>query len=195
MARVKRLFLGLVVAATALLFVPLQASAAEYETFVGCDDNTPTPSHVCQVGDPLGAYFESDADVEVEICVEFPNAQELCTEELFAEEGALYVLSIPNELEGDHLVTWYVGEVEVGSWAFRLDPPPPPPAPPAAPPAAAPAPAPLPTVAPGPSPTCLKAQQRVRGLKNRLRNANGRKAKTKIRLKLRKARATARRVC
>jgi hypothetical protein len=194
----KRLFLALVVAATASLFVPLQASAAEYETFVGCDDlsENPIPSHVCQLGDFPGAYFESDVDVEVELCVEFPNAEELCTENEFAEGGVLYVYSIFSELEGNHLATWYVEGAEVGSWSFRLDPPPPPPSPlPAAPPAPAPAPAPPPAVATGPSPGCSKAKRRVRGLKKRLRNANGRKQKAKIRPKLRSARALERRAC
>lgn len=194
----RRLFLGLIVAATASLFIPLHASAAEYKTFVGCDDlsENPVPSHVCQIGDSPGAYFESDVDVEVELCVEFPDAEELCTERELAESGVLYVYSIFSELEGNHLATWYVEGAEVGSWAFRLDPPPPPPPPPpAVPPAAAPAPTPLPAVATGPSPGCLKAKQRVRGLKNRLRNAKGRKQKVKIRPKLRNARATERRAC
>jgi hypothetical protein len=190
----KKLFLGLIIAATASLFIPLHANAAEFETFVGCDDlaENPIPSHECQTGGFPGAYFESDADVEVEICVEFPTAEILCTEPEFAEAGVLYVLSITSELEGNHLVSWYVEGAEVGSWAFRLNPPPPPPA---APPVAAPAATPPPTVAPGPSAQCLKAQLRARNLKNRLRNANGRKQKAKIRPKLKNARATARRVC
>lgn len=200
MAGVRGLFLGLVVAAAALLFIPLQASAAEYETFVGCDDlaESPVPSHVCQIGDFPGAYFESDVDVEVQLCVEFPNAEELCTENEFAEGGVLYVTSIFSELEGNHLATWYVEGTEIGSWAFRLDPPPspsPPTPPPVVPPAAAPAPPPPPAVAIGPSPGCLKARERVRGLKKRLRNATARKQKVKIRPKLRNARAAERRAC
>jgi hypothetical protein len=56
------------------------------------------------------------------------TAAVFCTEEEFAEAGVLYVNSITSEQEGNHFVSWYVEGVEVGSWAFRLDPPPPPPA-------------------------------------------------------------------
>ena len=193
----KRLFLGLGVAAVAFLCVPLSASAAEYETFVGCDDlaENPVPSHECQIGDFPGAYFESDVNAEVEVCVEFPTTEILCTEPELAEAGILYVLSIFSELEGNHLVSWHVEGTEVGSWAFRLNPPPPPP-PPAAPPSSAPtAPITLPAVTTSPPAGCLKAQKRVRGLKNRLKNAIGRKQRAKLRPKLRGARAAARRAC
>jgi hypothetical protein len=190
---VKKLFLGLVFAAAASLLIPLPANAAEYETFVGCDDlaENPIPSHVCQIGDFPGAYFESDVDAEYEVCVEFPTAEVFCTEEESAEAEILYVNSIASELDGNHFVSWYVEGVEVGSWAFRLDPPP------AVPPTPTPAPAttPLPAVALGPSAECLKARQRIGNLKDRLRNATGRKRKAKIRVKLRKARAIAKRVC
>jgi hypothetical protein len=193
----KKLFLGLVLAAVASLAIALPASAAEFETFVGCDDlaETPVPAHICQIGDFPGAYFESDVDAEYEVCIEFPDAVELCAEEQFAEAGVLYVNSITSNLEGEHLVTWYVEGVEVGSWTFRLDPPPPPPPPPPAQPLPTPAATPPPAVAPVTSAGCLKAQQRVGSLKNRLRNASGRKRKAKLRIKLRSARVTARHVC
>lgn len=60
--------LGLALAAVALLSVPSIATAADYKTFVGCDDlaENPIPSHVCQVDDFPGAFFESDSEVEVE---------------------------------------------------------------------------------------------------------------------------------
>jgi hypothetical protein len=193
----KRLLLGFALVAAALLSIPLSASAAEYETFVGCDDfaENPIPSHVCQVGDFPGAFFESDTDVEVETCVELPSEVVLCTEEQeFAEAGILYVLSLPNEEEGNYLASWFVEGVEIGSWAFRLDPPPPPPPPPA-PPAPAPPTPPAPTVLPSPSPQCLKAKQRVSTLKKQLRNADGRKRKTKLRGKLKNARTAARQAC
>lgn len=195
----KRLLLGFALVAAALLSIPLSASAAEYETFVGCDDfaENPIPSHVCQVGDFPGAFFESDEETEYEVCVEFPNAEEECAEEQVAEAGVLYVNSIFSELEGTHLVSWYVGGAEIGSWAFRLDPPPPPPSPPAPP---APAPpalpvTPAPTVPPSRSPQCLQAQHRVSNLKKQLRNASGHKQKVKVRGKLKSARAKAKRLC
>jgi hypothetical protein len=192
----KRLFMGMALAAGALLLIPLPASAAEYETFVGCDGfaEPPVPSHVCQLGDLPGAFFESDVETEYEVCVEFPDAEEFCTEEEEeAEAGVLYVNLIFSELTGDHLVTWYVEGTEVGSWEFRLDPPPPPPV--VTPPAPTPSAPPLPAVATGPSAQCLKAQQRVKKLRGRLRKADGRKQKAKIRAKLRNARTAEKRVC
>jgi hypothetical protein len=187
----KRLLLGVALVAAALLSIPLSASAAEYEMFVGCDDlaENPIPSHVCQVGDLPGVFFESDEETEYEVCVKFPDEEVLCRGEQLAEAGILYVNSIFSEMEGTHLVSWYVGGVEIGSWSFRLDAPPPPP-----PPAPAPV-TPLPSVAPVTPPQCLQAQHQVGRLKNRLRSASGRKQRAKIRGKLKSARAKARRLC
>src|ERR1044072_4053956 len=196
-----RLGLGVALAATALLSMPSVSSAAEYETFVGCNDlaENPIPSHVCQVGDFPGAFFESDSEVEVEVCVEFPTSSILCTEPELAEAGILYVLSITGELEGDYFVTWHVEGAEVGSWAYRLEPPPPPPVVPSNP---APAPSPAPVTSPlpvvtssSPPPACRKARQRVRKLGRQLQNAASHKQKAKIRGKLSKARTAARRAC
>jgi hypothetical protein len=193
----KKLLLGIALAAIASFSIPLSASAAEYETFVGCDDlaANPIPSHVCQVGDFPGAFFAADTDTNVELCVEFPTKEFFCTEEEFAEAGILYVNSIISEAPGNYFATWFVEGVEIGSWAFRLDSPPPPPPAPAAPTAPAPPAPPPPAVLPSPSPQCLKAKQRVSTLKNRLRTASARKLKVKLRGKLKGARATAKRAC
>jgi hypothetical protein len=190
----KRLILGLLLAAAMLFATPLSANAAEYETFVGCDDldENPVPAHVCQIGDFPGAFFASDVDTEYEVCVEFPDGEEACSEENFAEAGFLYVNSIFSELEGDHLVTWYVEGAEIGSWLFRLDPPPPPPV---VTPVPVPSATPPPPAVLGPSAQCIQAKQRVAKLKRRLRNANGRNQRVKMRGKLRKARAAQKRVC
>jgi hypothetical protein len=194
----KRVLLGLLFAVTAALLAPVAASAATYETFVGCDDfaENPVPAHVCQVGDFPGAFFESDANTEYEVCVEFPTGEVFCSEEELAEAEILYVNSIfgdePSDEPGDYLVGWFVEGAEIGSWAFRLDPPPPPP--PAAPVAVAP-PAQPPVIVSTVSVECLKAQRRVGALKGRLRNTKGRSQKAKVRSKLKNARATANRVC
>jgi hypothetical protein len=189
----KKSFLGLVLAVTVSLLIPMSASAAQYETFVGCDDlaENPVPSHVCQISDFPAAYFASDVNAEYEVCVEFPTGTTLCAEEQLAKAGFLYINSISTELAGDYFASWYVEGVEVGSWAFRLDSPPPPPVPPL-PAAAAPSP---PAVAPGPSPACLKARQLVTKASKQLKNAAGPKQKAKIRAKLKKAKATAKHLC
>src|ERR1044072_2954929 len=134
-SRVRKLLMGLVVAAAVSLSMPLAASAAEYETFVGCDDlaANPTPSHVCHVGDFPGAFLESDTDTIFEFCLEFPTEEILCTEEEFAEAGTLSAISLPADIQGNYFALWFVGEEVIGAWEFRMEsPPPPPPAPPAA---------------------------------------------------------------
>lgn len=183
----------MVLAMAASLLIPLTASAANYETFVGCDDlsENPIPAHACLTSDFPAAYFESDVETEYEVCVEFPTGTVFCAEEQLAEAGFLYINSISTELAGDYFASWYVEGVEVGSWAFRLDPPPAPPAQPL-PAAAAPSP---PAVAIGPSAGCLKAQQLVTKVNKQLKNAAGPKQKAKIRGKLRKAKTTAKRLC
>jgi hypothetical protein len=189
-----KVFASFVLAAAVLLSIPLSANAAEYDTFVGCDDlsENPVPSHACQLGDFPGAYFESDVDTEYEVCVEFPTEEVACTEEEPAEAGVLNVNSIFSDLAGEHFVFWFVEGTAVGFWDFRLDPPPPPPAPPKAPTVAVP-----PPIPPAPTKTlaCLTAEQRVAKLKNRLRKASGRKQKARLRGKLKGARAATRSSC
>src|SRR6476660_5848126 len=134
MTATKKLLLALVLTVTASLLVPLSASAAEYETFVGCDDlsENPVPAHACLTSD-FPAYFESDVDTEYEVCIETPT-EELCSEEEPAEGEVLFENSLPHPLPaGNYVVYWYVGNAEVGSWDLRLDPPPPPPPPPPTP--------------------------------------------------------------
>lgn len=191
----KRLSLGIVLTAAIALLIPAAASAAEYETFVGCNYLTasPVPSHTCQVGDTPGAFFESDEETEYDICVEFPDGFFDCAEEQEAEADVLYVNRIFSDEPGEYLLSWFVGVVEVGSWAFHLDSPPPP-----APPAPAPLPLPAPPVLPAvsvPSQGCLKAKSRVNQLKNKLQNTSERKAKAKVRSKLKAAKAAAKRAC
>jgi hypothetical protein len=193
----KKILLGMVLAIAASLLIPLTASAASYETFVGCDDlsENPVPAHACLTTDFPAAFFASDVDTEYEVCIETPTGAELCLEEEPAVAEVLYANSFPGGLAaGDYFAYWYVGGIEVGSWAFRLDSPPPPPAPPTPPLPAAPAPSP-PAVALGPSAGCLKAQQLVTRVNKQLKNAAGPKQKAKIRGKLRKAKSTAKRLC
>ncbi len=151
----KRLGLALILA-TGLLALPASmAEAAGYSAYVGCSISaSAAPSHVCQIGDEPGAYFESPAvDVEYEICIDFPNGEPICLEEQFAEAGVLFVNEITSEVAGNHLVTWYVEDIEVAAWSFRMDAPAPPlPAPTL--PSPAPAPAPL-APAPVPAPSSI----------------------------------------
>lgn len=192
----KRICWGIAICGAALALLPLSASAAEYRTFVGCNDlsENPIPAHVCHIGDFPGAYFESDTDTEYEICIEFPSGTELCAEEQFAEAETLYLNSITSEVPGNHFVSWYVEGIEVGSWLFRMDPIPPPP-PPVTPPAQTLIPPAVPAVAPTPNTACSTAQQRVTKLKGQLQKASGHEKKAKLRSKLRNARAGARQVC
>lgn len=191
----KRLFLGAVLAAALALAIPAAASAAEYETFVGCNylTESPVPSHTCQVGDAPGAFFESDEETEYDVCVEFPDGFFDCAEEQEAEAEVLYVNRIFSDEPGDYLLSWFVGPTEVGSWTFRLELPPAPPAP-----VPVPLPLPAPPVLPAvavPSPACVKAKKQVTKFKNKLQNTSGRKAKAKVRGKLKASKGAVKRAC
>lgn len=189
----KRIWWGLILAATGLLSIPAAAGAAEYETYVGCGTTFATaPSHACQLGEPLGAFFEADEFTEYDVCVEFPSGKYLCALEQEAEEGVLYVNQITSETPGQHYVDWYVGEELISTWAFQLNAPAPPPTPPAPAPPAPPAP---PVVAPTVSAACVKAKGKVRRFKNQLRQAVLPKEKARIRGKLNRARAAVNRLC
>jgi hypothetical protein len=194
----KRLFCGLV-SSVALVVVlsPSVAAGAEYATYVGCSSTADAvPSHVCQIGDEPGAFFESMEEVEYETCVTFPSGNTLCAEEQFAEEQVLYVNEITTNIPGNHLVTWYVQGVEVGAWTFRMDqlPAPTPPAQPAPAPVVVP-PVPVVGIPAGPSPACQRARKRVITLQRQLGTAGRPAVKATIRQKLRKARASVRRAC
>lgn len=146
-ARGARWILGaLIVVVTAGSLSATPAIAAGYTAYVGCSiSSAALPSHVCQIGDDPGAFFESaEAEVEYEVCVTFPGPSTICAKEQSAEAGVLYVNEITTNLTGNHLVTWYVEGVEIASWSLRMDNPPPPPDPPASS-----------TLAPPPSPTTL----------------------------------------
>jgi hypothetical protein len=182
----KKLVLGALLAAALALSIPAAASAAEYETFVGCEISlSATPSESCQIGDSPGAYFESDEETEFDVCVEFPDGEVLCAEEQEAEANVLYVNEITTEIPGDHFVIWFVGPTVVGEWEFSMSQPTPPapPAPPALPALPAPAPAILPA---GPTQGCLKARKRVTQIKNQLENAEGRKQRARLRRRRRR---------
>lgn len=192
----KRLSLGIVLTAAIALLVPAAASAAEYDTFVGCDElaANPVPANVCEFDDFPAAYFESDENTEYLPCLEFPDADFLClNEEQQAQAGILDAVSLPTEEPGTYFAVWFVGEEVVGEWEFRINQPPPPA------PAPAPLPAPAPVVVPpfiaGPSKDCLRAKKKVTQLRNQLQNANRRKQKTRLRGKLKGAKAAAKRAC
>jgi hypothetical protein len=188
----KKAFWGLILCGVGLFLVPVTASAATYETYVACSGSAAAaPATVCKLGDSPGAFFESDEEVEYEVCVEFPAGDYLCAEEQEAEAGELYVNELTTDETGQYFVEWFVGGVEVGFWSFRIDAPPPPPTPPApAPPSPAP-----PAVAPTVTPACLKAKAQVKTLKARVRQATQPKRKAKLRAKLRKVRANVLRFC
>jgi hypothetical protein len=59
-----------------------------------------------------------------DVCVEFPVGEALRAEEQLADAGVLFVNSITTNSLGNHPVIWFVEDVEVGSWTFRMDAPP-----------------------------------------------------------------------
>lgn len=192
----KRIFgMALLCAAAGACVLPATAFGAQYSAYVGCSpDASALPSHVCQVGDEPGAFFESpEAEVEYEICVIFPGETELCLEEELAEEGTLYVNAITTDVAGDYLVNWYVEGIEVAAWTFRLDAPVPPP-PPTTPIVRLPSPVVVPPPS-GPTAACRHAGQRVKSLKAQLKGAGTAKAKKGLRKRLHKAQTAAKLAC
>jgi hypothetical protein len=133
--------------------------------------------------------------------VTFPDAETLCSEEELAEAETLYVNEFTTSDPGNHLVTWYVEGVEVGSWSFRMEPKPvpvPPVVPPVTPPAvAAPAPAspPVAVLPAGPRPACVQAEGKVAKLTRKLKAAKVAKRKATLRGELKTARAARAQAC
>ncbi|MGN6663742.1 MAG: hypothetical protein ACTHK6_06000 [Solirubrobacterales bacterium] len=177
----------LALSVAALLLAPVTAEAAEYKTYGGCGISSGTsPSHVCQVGEPVGAFFESSEETEYEVCVRFPSTETLCAEEQLAQAGTLYVNKILTNQPGAHLITWYVEGVEIGSWTLTMEPPPPPLAYPSAPTP--------PEVAPAPSARCVKARHRLRALRAKL-SAAPPKRRAHLRSEVKRTRAAVNRLC
>lgn len=181
----KRLLLAFLLVATGWMMASPASSLGANLAYVGCSSNADAaPSRVCQVGDRPGAFFESDTEVEYEVCVNFPSGEEICLGEQIAEPEVLFVNQINSGIPGTHLVTWFVGGAEVAAWDFRLDVPPAPPV--VVPPA---------TVVPVTNTKCRDAKRRVEKLKARLRKATKAKQKAAIRATLKNARASMRRAC
>jgi hypothetical protein len=187
----KRLALALLSSTVGLMLMPASSPGANVVTYVGCSSTAEAPpSHVCRLGDEPGAFFESETEVEYEVCVTFPNAETLCAEEEIAEAETLYVNTITSNLPGEHLVTWYIEGLQVASWSFRLDAPPAP-APIALPPSS-------PTVVQPPTgqgPRCRNAKHRIAKLVARLRTAATHSERLRIQAQLKAARSHARSVC
>lgn len=190
----KRLVLGVLLTAALALSIPAGASAAEeYEGFVGCDigSSSPIPATTCAFESNPAAFFEADEPTTYDLCSVVPNGDVFClNEERDVAAGVLDSIPLPRKEAGSYLFVWFVGEDPVAEWEFTLNaavpPPPPPPAPPA--------PAPVVPVATGPSQGCLKAQKRVKQLKNKLQNV-GKKQKAKVRTQLKGARTAAKKAC
>lgn len=187
----KRLVLGALLAAALALSIPASASAVEeYEGFIGCDigASSPTPATTCAFETNPGAFFEADEPTTYDLCSVVPNGDVFClSEERDVAAGVLDSVPLPRKEAGSYFFVWFVGEDPVAEWEFTLSaavPPPPPP----------PAPAPVVPVVTGPTPGCLKAQKRVKQLKNKLQNV-GKKQKAKVRSQLKGAKTAARKAC
>ena len=102
---------------------PSTAGPPAYKHYIACGlSKNAEPAHVCPAGSKKGAFFKSlAADVKYTVCVKFPNAERLCTEQpQEAEQGTLYVNKITSTAVGRHEVTWFVKGKKVGTSAFRV---------------------------------------------------------------------------
>jgi hypothetical protein len=176
---------------TAPAVIAKAPSSATLHLYVGCSTAASAEtSHACTLGEQPGAFFESSAELEYEVCVTFPSANTLCPPPQMAAAGVLYVNPITTSQLGEHVVRWYVGGAEVASWAFVVEPAPVPP--PEAPPTSPPPPA---EVEPAITKACGSARARTRRLQAQLRRPTGTRQRRHLRTRLRHARAVARRTC
>lgn len=114
----------------ALLVVPTAATAQQpvapradtFRHYAGCGVKADTPkAHQCPKKGKKGAFFESvDRDAVYKVCVKFPDGKRLCAPHQEAPEDELRVNSITSHQVGRHVVTWFVGGDQVGTWAFRI---------------------------------------------------------------------------
>lgn len=121
--RMGRLAVLVAVVIGTVLVLASSASAAEFETYVGCSTTVGAePSHACYQGEHPGAFFQSPTDLSYEVCVAFPTGEELCSGEEEAVAGTLYVNKISTAGHtGVYNVSWSVGSQVVGSWSFSLE--------------------------------------------------------------------------
>jgi len=117
--------LALVALATGLLIGVTSSSAGTpaYQHYIACGlSRKAKPAHVCPAGSKKGAFFKSlKGEVKYTVCVKFPKAEQLCTENpQVAEKGTLYVNKITSTSVGRHSVTWFVKGKKVGTTVFRV---------------------------------------------------------------------------
>jgi hypothetical protein len=201
----KALFATLLGLLMSLVVAPASSlGAAGYETYVACGTTAKSmPSHTCLIGESPGAFFRSpEEEAEYEVCVNFPEGEELCTEvPQVAAAGTLYVNKITTTVPGIHLVTWYVEGVEVAAWTFAMDTPEPVPTPvvpPVIPPVTAPpVVTPPPVVAPevGPSPVCLKDKRTTKALERERKLAKSAGRRAALDRSLKRAKAAEKKAC
>ena len=102
---------------------PSSAGTPAYKHYIACGlSRKAKPATVCPVGSKKGAFFKSlKGDVKYTVCVKFPKAEHLCTENpQEAEQGTLYVNKITSTSVGRHQVTWFVQGKKVGTSLFRV---------------------------------------------------------------------------
>jgi hypothetical protein len=117
--------LAFVALATGLLIGVTSSSAGTpaYQHYIACGlSRKAKPAHVCPAGSKKGAFFKSlKGEVKYTVCVKFPKAEHLCTENpQVAEKGTLYVNKITSTSVGRHSVTWFVKGQKVGTTVFRV---------------------------------------------------------------------------
>jgi hypothetical protein len=118
---------GAIMAAT-LLFLLLPGSAEAspaYVPYAGCSvGEDAAPSHVCKLGEQLGAFFEvrSRTEVQFQTCISRPGQRGTCTTEQPAYALTPLVLSFTPMDLGFYEVTWRVGGRQVASWGVNVVP-------------------------------------------------------------------------
>ncbi len=118
---------GAILATTlVLLLLPSSAQASSaFVSYVGCSAGADAaPSHACQLGEQLGAFFEvtNRTEVQFQTCVGRSGPPAVCTtEQLASALTPLVTRFTPNYL-GSYEVSWLVEGRPVASWSVNVIP-------------------------------------------------------------------------
>lgn len=101
---------------------PEASAPPDFRYYVACGlSQSAQPALECASRQRKGAFFKSnEEDVVYSVCVRYPAGRTLCAPDQEARQGTLYLNTITSNMVGLHVVTWRVGEEQVGRVQFRV---------------------------------------------------------------------------
>ena len=102
-------------------FRTAEPSPGFYRSYVACGlAKTASPSHVCDRGDRVGAFFQAQVPTTYTLCLRFPAGGTTCQRNLSVAASALRVNRLATGGVGAYRATWFVDGVVRGVWGFRI---------------------------------------------------------------------------